>query len=118
MKKTFLNYIEYLKTSHFFLLIAIISSFLHATIQITLLLHHIATSNNNSFADTIKSLFPLILIFISPFILVWVISYLASINPIKIKALDVTITFLLNSFIIVVIQGIVGYFVIIFMLVF
>ena len=118
MKKLFLNYIEYLKANHFFLLIAIISSFLHTAIQITLLLHHIATSNNNSLVETIKSISPLILLFIGPFIFVWVIGYLASINPIKIKALDNTITFLLNSFIIVVIQCIVGYFVIIFMLVF
>ena len=118
MKKKFFNYIEYLKTNHPFLLLAIVTSFLHAAIQTTLFIHRMIALSNESIVTTIRASFPLILIFISPFILVWIIGYLETINPIKIKVLDSTITFLLNSFIIVVIQCIVGYFVIIFMLVF
>ena len=104
MKNVFLKYLEHLKVKHFFLLLAVITSFLYAIIQAFIV----------SLTGILDSFLSGIAIFMSPFILVCIISFFASICHPKIKFLVSLITFLLNGFIIVAVQCLFGTFSIIF----
>ena len=117
MKHSFLNYMELLKNNHFFLLLAVIISFFNVIIQVSLFIILTLLFGCDSFMEMFKNLFTGTLILISPFILVWIISFLEVKNPIKIKALDATVTFIFNG-LIIIIQCLFGYFAIIFRMVF
>lgn len=118
MKSIFLNYIEILKNNHFFLLLAIITSFINAIIQVSIFtIFTIFLEKNELFLETLKHLLKGILIFTSPFILVWVISFIATISSQRLKLIVSITTFFINSFLILF-QVIIGYFVILFILVF
>jgi len=118
MKSIFLNYIEILKNNHFFLLLAIITSFINAIIQVSIFVAFmIFLEKNELFLNMLKDLLRGILIFLIPSILVWIISFIATKIPQRLKLIVSIITFFINSSIILF-QSIVGSFVVIFMLVF
>ena len=116
MKNIFLNYIEILKNNHFFLLLAIITTFINAIIHIFIFTTFqiiIASEFGHLWIYLLKG----ILVCLSPFILVWIISFIATLFEQKLKIIVSIITFFINFFIILF-QSIVGYFFIIFMLIF
>ena len=118
MKNIFLNYIEILKKNHFFLLLAIITSFINATIHVVIFTTLIISIKKGElFSVLLKDFLKEILTFSSPFILVWIISFNATTFPQRLKLIVSIMTFFINSFIILF-QSIVGTFVIIFLMIF
>ncbi len=119
MKNRINNYINDLKDNHFFLLLAIVTSLLHATIQMLIYtLFSIIIFYKDPYNDIFKILLFGILIFISPFFLVWIVSYIATLKIIKIKFLNSAISFILNCSIIILLQCMLGSFLLMFFIVF
>ena len=117
MKNIFLNHIEFLKNNHFFLLLAIITTFINAIIQIFIFTLFQIIITKSKFGYPWMGILTTILICLSPFILIWIISFIATLFSQKLKLIVSIITFFINFFIILF-QSIVGYFFIIFMLIF
>ena len=119
MKNKLIKYLELLKNKHFFLLLAIVTSFSHAIIQtLTFIIVSTLWIRDFNFTENLNNLSWGILIFMSPFVMVWIISYFSVISPQKIKFLNRAVSAILNSFIIIIIQCFCGYYITIFSIVF
>ena len=118
MIKLLKNYFFILKQEHFFLLLAIATSFVHSSIQAFLYTILFLIRGDDSFIQIFLNIVRGIFAYSLPFIIIWLISYFATLTSKYIPLLTKIITSLLNIFIIIFVQLLFGYMLIVFITVY
>ena len=118
MTKLLKNYFSLLKQEHFFLLLAIATSFIHSSIQAFLYTVLFLIRGEASSIQMFFCIISGIIAYTLPFIIIWLISYFATLTSKYIPLLTKIITFLLNVLIIIFVQFLFGYSLIVFVLVY
>ena len=118
MTKLLKNYFSLLKQEHFFLLLAIATSFIHSSIQAFLYTILFLIRGDDSFIQIFLNIIRGIIAYFLPFIIIWLISYFATLTSKYIPLLTKIITFLLNVLIIIFVQFLFGYSLIVFVIVY
>lgn len=112
------NYFSILKKEHFFLLLAITTSFMHSSIQAFLHTVLFLIQGDDSFIQIFLGIIRGIIAYTLPFLIIWLISYFATLTSKYIPLLTKIITSLLNIVIIIFVQLLFGYMLIVFIAVY